>query len=194
MMKKQRNWYTWAGNLLIMLSIAGTIFIYLPLILVYINPPAQTLPPHTMFSISIPKIRAVAPIVANVDPWNKTEYLEGLSQGVAHAYNTALPEQTGTMYLFAHSSDAPWRLTRYNTIFFRLNELDTGDLIVITKDEHEYRYFVTGKQVVWPTQIEVLQEAQDVSKRENTQTLVLQTCYPLGTDLKRLLVFAELPQ
>jgi LPXTG-site transpeptidase (sortase) family protein len=181
------------GNILIAISIFGMIAIYLPIIQAYFYPPPQTLPPDTHFSIHIPKISATAPVIAGVNPWVKAEYLEALSRGVAQAQGTSLPDIQGTMYLFAHSSDAPWRLTRYNTIFLRLGNLTSGDEIEITKDGTSYIYKVTGKKEVWPSEVDTLVNAQTDSggSDSGTHNLVLQTCAPLGTDLKRLLVFAE---
>ena len=118
-MSKRTNVIKLLGNALIALSFLGFIFIYYPIIRGYLFPPTISIPDNQP-AIRIEKINAVAPLIFNVDPWNKEEYLEALSNGVAHAKGTFLPGETGTIFLFAHSSDAPWRLTRYNTVFLRL--------------------------------------------------------------------------
>jgi len=37
----------------------------------------------------------------------------------------------GTIFLFAHSTDAPWNIIRYNAVFYLLRELDAGDGIIV---------------------------------------------------------------
>ncbi|MBI4136605.1 sortase [Candidatus Roizmanbacteria bacterium] len=182
-MSKRNNVLKLTGNALIALSFLGFAFIYYPIIRGYLFPPtiviADNLP-----AIRIEKINAAAPLVFNVDPWNKEEYLKALSHGVAHAKGTFMPGEEGTVFLFAHSSDAPWRLTRYNTVFLRLNDLETGDAIEITTNQGTFIYRVREKKVVWPNETEYLTNTK-------ISQLILQTCYPIGTDLKRLLVFAD---
>ncbi|KKR72789.1 MAG: Peptidase C60 family protein [Microgenomates group bacterium GW2011_GWC1_41_8] len=182
-MSKRTNVIKLLGNALIALSFLGFIFIYYPIIRGYLFPPTISIPDNQP-AIRIEKINAVAPLIFNVDPWNKEEYLEALSNGVAHAKGTFLPGETGTIFLFAHSSDAPWRLTRYNTVFLRLGELEPGDEIHITTEKGEFIYRVREKKVVWPNETEYLTNIE-------RDQLILQTCSPVGTDLKRLLVFAD---
>lgn len=174
------------GNSLILMAIAIFTFLYYPILKVYLFPSTITdaQRQRVKLSIEIPKIHAFAPIITNVNPWDEKEYLYALTQGVAHAIGTSLPDQIGTMFLFAHSSDVPWRIARYNTIFLRLGELDVGDTILIRKDAKIYEYHVRETKVVWPTDVSYL--------RDSTRTqLILQTCSPIGTAYKRLLVFAD---
>ncbi len=136
------------------------------------------------FAISIPKIHAYAPIIKNVDPLNQKIYNEALKKGVAHAKNTSFPGEKGTIYLFAHSSGSPWELTRFNTIFLRLGELKKGDEVFIDYEGKLYTFTITDRKEIWPTETKYL---------ENTKKdqLIIQTCTPIGTSLKRLLVFAK---
>jgi LPXTG-site transpeptidase (sortase) family protein len=185
-MSRNNNWKKILGNAFIALSFFGFVFIYYPVIRGYFFPPTILIP-DGVAKIEIPKINASAPIIFNVDPWNKEEYLNALANGVAHAKNTDTPEGTGTMYLFAHSSDAPWRITKYNTIFLRLNELEAGDEIIITMEKIPYHYRVREKKTAWPNEVTYLTDPNNLKQKQ----LILQTCWPIGTDLKRLLVFAE---
>ncbi len=174
------------GSLLMVLGVLLLLFIYYPFIRLFFFP--STLPVQninkTGFSISIPKIGAQAPVIQNVDPFNPDEYLKALQQGVAHAKGTALPEEFGTVYLFAHSSDVPWHITRYNVAFFNLFRLKAGDEIILTSRGKTYKYKVRETKDVWPSEVQYL---LDNSRKQ----LVLQTCTPLGTSFKRLLVFAD---
>lgn len=152
--------------------------------MVYLFPYTPPVKIETGYSLEIPSIEAASPIIENVDPWNKDEYLDKLQLGVAHAEGTSLPGDGGTTYLFAHSSDVPWRLTRYNTAFFKLNNLQEGDEIIINKNGEQLKYSVTNKIVIRPTEVQYLTEDQG-------NVLILQTCTPIGTDWNRLLVFAK---
>lgn len=132
---------------------------------------------NTGYFIAIPKINAYAPIIPNINPWQKSDYLKALSQGVAAT-------QGNPWFLFAHSSDLPWKITRYNTAFLRLGELQKGDQIIINKYGTRYQYEVVEKREVWPDQVQHIKEA-------GPNRLILMTCTPIGTSLKRLLIFAR---
>ncbi len=137
------------------------------------------------FSIVIPKIAANARIVNNVNPADESEYLEQLKYGVAHAAGTYLPGQNGHIFLFAHSTDYVWNISTYNAVFYLLYKLDDGDEINIFFEGKRHVYTVTGKKVVEPTDVQYL------TNKTASESLTLQTCWPPGTTLKRLLVFAK---
>lgn len=134
--------------------------------------------------LTVSKIKAQAPIIFGVDPFNEGEYKKALKRGVAHAKGTPLPGERGSVFIFAHSSGNPIEIASYNTIFFRLGELEKGDEVEIKKDGKIYRYAVVDKKNVWPNEVRYLTE-------QTKDQLILQTCWPVGTTLKRLLVFAE---
>lgn len=174
------------GNCLILLSLFSTIYIYYPILFVYLYPQdTQQVVAVKEPYITIPKIHAQAKILPDIDPWNEIEYRKALKKGVAHAKGTALPGGSGTSFLFAHSSDLPWNITRDNTSFFRLSELTLGDQIIITRDGKKITYKVTDIKEVASTEIQYL-------KKNDTTQLILQTCTPIGTDWRRLLIFAKL--
>ncbi|OGY18628.1 MAG: hypothetical protein A2900_02775 [Candidatus Chisholmbacteria bacterium RIFCSPLOWO2_01_FULL_50_28] len=176
------------GNVLMGLSMVFALIIFFPIIkeeYTYrtTNVITQTATSE-VFNIRIPTIGINSPVVENVDPWNQRLYVEALKNGVAHATGSAVPNQSGLMYLFAHSSDLPWRMTRYNTAFFRLGRVKEGDQIIVTYKGKDIVYRVREKKTVWPNEVKYLTE-------QKRNQLVLQTCTPIGTALKRLLVFAE---
>jgi LPXTG-site transpeptidase (sortase) family protein len=166
--------------------LAGLLFIYYPILKELLFPPhfTQAQKEKIEFSIELPSINVFSPIIANVDPFNPKDYLKELEHGVAQAKGTALPGQKGTMYLFAHSSDVPWRITRYNTAFFKLPFAKIGDPIVIRYNGKVYNYKIYQEKTIWPSEIKYLTEPQG-------NILILQTCVPVGTSLQRLLVFAK---
>jgi len=149
--------------------------------------PTPTLPPNpdSNFSIIIPKIDAESRVLDRVSVVDKTEYMEALKRGVAHAAGTGLPGDGKTIYLFAHSTNGEWNVVRYNAIFFLLNHLEAGDEIWLIYENKLYPYLVTDQKVVEAKDVSYLTDYQD------GETLILQTCWPPGTILKRLLIFAK---
>lgn len=157
--------------------------IYLPILKAYL-PAKPEVTQNLSYSISIPKINAYAPLIDNVDPWEESEYRQALKKGVAISKGFSKPGEEGVVYIFAHSSDSPWNISSYNAVFFRLGELRGGDLIDIFYDGKRYQYRVSHFVEVWPGEVDALTK---VTKNQ----LILQTCTPIGTSLKRLLVFAN---
>ena len=176
----------WVGNILIAVSLMGLLFIYYPYIKEFVFPPKfeRSQIEKIGFSIQIPTINVFSEVIENVDPYNNKEYLESLKKGIAHAKGTSLPGKKGTIFLFAHSSDVPWRITRYNTAFLKLDFVKNGDEIIVRKNGKVYSYIIYDKKSVWPSEIKYLKEEQG-------DILILQTCTPVGTSLQRLLIFAK---
>lgn len=142
-------------------------------------------PVSAQFGLIIPKIGANAPIYPNVDPAEEKVYLPILQKGVAHALGTVFPGVPGTVYLYAHSTDAFWNVGRYNAIFYLIKELVNGDEIDVFYNGVRHVYRVVNKIVVDPTEVNYLTEPVSYEQ------LTLQTCWPPGTTLKRLLIFAR---
>jgi len=141
-------------------------------------------PQDPYFDIIIPKIGANARIIANVNPADEKAYLKALKKGVAHTLGTAFPGQGGHIFLFAHSTDYIWNVDTYNAVFYLLYKLKIGDEIDLFYRGQRYVYRMTGRKIVNPSQVEYLMA------KSNKEFLTLQTCWPPGTTLKRLLVFA----
>lgn len=174
------------GNSLIILSLGVFVFLGYPILKTYLFPAPFSVngQPAEQFTLSIPKIRAQAPVIEQVSPWNESEYRSALKKGIAHAEYTGLPGDGKTVFLFAHSSGMPWEQVYYNTIFLRLGELSQGDEIIIDRKKKRFVYRVTEKKEVWPNEVNYLLNT-------NKNELILQTCTPIGTSLRRLLIFAK---
>ncbi len=149
-----------------------------------IQPVELLIPADPQFSIVVPKIGANAKILPNIDAGDENIYLDALNKGVAHALGTAFPGEGGHIFLFAHSTDYFWNVGTYNAIFYLLNKLEANDEINLFYQGKRYVYIVTGKTIVNPSQIEY------ITRKTNKELLTLQTCWPPGTTLLRLLVFA----
>ncbi len=139
------------------------------------------------FSVVIPKIGAHENIIANVDASNEKEYLDALTEGVAHAAGTYFPGQGKGIYLFSHSVNSPLDFARYNAVFYLLRELEQGDRVIVFFADKKYVYEVSERRVVDPNDTSWITNAGKVSEEE----LVLQTCDPPGTTWKRLIVIAK---
>jgi LPXTG-site transpeptidase (sortase) family protein len=183
-MNKSRN-FRLLGNFLLLGGILLFGYIYYPLVLFYFYPHKID---HELkkegFVIEIPKIKIEELIIPNVDPFNRSIYDKALKEGIAQAKNTSLPGQGETVFLFAHSSGPPWDQTRHNTVFLKLGKLQKGDTITIYRKGKRFNYLVREKKIVWPNEVNYLLD----TKKDQ---LILQTCTPIGTDLQRLLVFAD---
>jgi len=98
--------------------------------------------------------------------------------GPGHVEETALPGDTGNVVITAHRDP-----------FFRhLTDLNQGDVIALQRNGQLYRYEVTGKRVVGPTDVSVLKPSTD-------HRLTLITCYPtyyIGPAPERLVVFSKM--
>lgn len=138
------------------------------------------------FKIVIPKVDINSKVIPNVNPYNKEEYLKALKEGVALAKDTAFPNEEGNAFIFAHSTDSPLNVTKYNATFYLINKLEADDEIFLFYQGKKYKYVVTETKIVDTNQVEYL---KDKTKK---QTLTLMTCWPPGTTLQRLLVIGKL--
>jgi sortase A len=101
-----------------------------------------------------------------------------LSESVGHLTGTALPGQSGNMALAAHR----------DTYFRDLEDVRAGDEIYFTTARAIYKYRVTNRDVVDPSDVAVLAPSSD-------SRLTLITCYPfhfVGPAPKRFVVVASL--
>ena len=141
-------------------------------------------PEDPNFSIIVPKIGANAKILPNIDASDENIYLNALNKGVAHTLGTAFPGEGGHIFLFAHSTNYFWNVATYNAIFYLLYKLEKNDEINLFYQGQRYVYRVIGRETVDPSQVQYL------TRKTNREFLTLQTCWPPGTTLKRLLIFA----
>lgn len=137
------------------------------------------------FEITIPKIDVNSKVLANIDPYNKEEYLKALNKGVAHAKGSVFPGEEGNIFIFAHSTDSPFNISRYNAIFYLLSKLKKGDEIYLMYQGKKYKYIVSETKIVNASKVEYLQSSA------KNKSLTLMTCWPPGTTFRRFLVFSN---
>lgn len=145
-------------------------------------------PVDEQFQLVIPKLGASMKVIPNVDPNNEAEYDAALKRGVAHVKGTNLPGEnspvTKTIYIFGHSTNAPWNIARYNALFYSIKDLKPGDEIMVWFWGKLFHYTVAAQKIIPPDDVSYLQPQMEADK------LILQTCWPPGTTWNRLLVIA----
>ena len=94
-------------------------------------------------------------------------------------------ESNKTIYLFAHSTDAPWNIARYNAQFYGLKDAKEGQEIRLRFWGEDKMYRIVRTEIVPASDTTYLQPQTE------KEQLILQTCYPPGTAWKRLIVVAE---
>jgi sortase A len=104
--------------------------------------------------------------------------LGDLKRGPGHYPATPLPGQPGNAAIAGHR-------TTYGAPFYNLDELKTGDEILVTTRQGRFRYEVTESKVVSPSEVSVLDPTTD-------NRLTLTTCHPRFSASKRLVVVAAL--
>jgi LPXTG-site transpeptidase (sortase) family protein len=143
-------------------------------------------PVNKDFSLIVPKVGINAGIIPAVNPTKPGEYLAALEKGIAHSSLSYFPDEDGTVYLFSHSTNYDWFVGDLNAVFYLLKNLEVRDTILIYYKGTAYRYEITGKQVVKPTEVSYL------APQAGAKRLILQTCWPPGSVTERLLIFADL--
>jgi sortase A len=120
----------------------------------------------------IPKIELKAAIGEGVD-------METLKFALGHFQGTAMPGEKGNFCVAGHRSYT------YNEFFNRLNEIETGDSIIVRTKQEEFTYKVYEKKVVEPTEVSVLNTTNDA-------TITLVTCTPIHIATHRLIIKGRL--
>ncbi|MFD1365302.1 class E sortase [Actinoplanes sichuanensis] len=125
----------------------------------------------------IPKLDKKWVVVDGVQP-DDIRYAPG------HYPDTAKPGQVGNFSVAGH---------RVRKIFWRLDELNDGDVIGVETRESWYIYHVYQQEVVKPNQVEVVAAVPGKPKAKPTKALLtLTTCNPKFNNYERLIIHAEL--
>lgn len=142
-------------------------------------------PVDTNFGIVIPKIGVNVKVLPNIDAGKPQEFSQALKQGVAHAAGTALPNQEGLVFIFGHSTNYAWNVSRFNAVFYQIKDLEIGDEVNLFYNGQRYFYKVAEKRIIKADDLSFLNESNGGRK------LILQTCWPPGTTKERILIFAN---
>ena len=109
-----------------------------------------------------------------------------LQRGPGHYPGTALPGQLGNLVVSGHR-------TTYGAPFNRLDELRTGDPVVVETADTFWTYTVQAERIVAPTDTQVILPVPGRPGAVPTQALLtLTTCNPKYSAQQRLIVSAVL--
>ncbi|MER7889020.1 class E sortase [Micromonospora sp. NPDC094482] len=115
--------------------------------------------------------------------------VEGVTQAdiryaPGHYPKSAMPGEVGNFSVAGH---------RNRATFWRLDELDNGDAIVVESKTDWYVYKVSQTRIVKPTQVEVVAAVPGKPGVKATKRmLTLTTCNPKFDNYQRLIIHAEL--
>ena len=101
--------------------------------------------------------------------------------GVGRITWTALPTGSGLLGIAGHR-------TTYGAPFFRLDRLQSGDVILVDYGGHRYTYHVQRQATVTPERADALQEGT------GGRGIALVTCTPAYSAAFRLIIFGSLDQ
>lgn len=119
---------------------------------------------------------------------------KSLDQSLIQYPGTSTPGDYGAPVIFGHSTlrqlynPSVTNPRRYISIFSTIMTLKTGDEIIVKDDGITYRYVVSTKTEVQPTDRFILEQ------QRNSRQLKLVTCVPEGTYLRRGVITAVLKE
>jgi LPXTG-site transpeptidase (sortase) family protein len=136
--------------------------------------------------IEIPKLEITVPLIVDETLDDEGVY-ESLDTGVVFYPSSVLPGQPGQTIILGHSAPENWPHIKYDWVFSKISELETGDEIIVIYNNKEYTYLVT-KTVFF----EKGQEVSTDLTNSKTSSIILISCWPPGTDIRRIGVEAAL--
>jgi len=140
-------------------------------------------------TLVISNIGVSAPIIFGAGSDEKNIY-KNLENGVVHYSATPKPGMDGVSIVLGHSSAYPWYKGAYGSAFALLGKLKAGDKIFVKYGDSQAFVYSVKQSVVFSPFQEDPRLAQ-IEKSERP-TLVLISCWPVGTNYKRIIVEAEL--
>jgi sortase A len=142
-------------------------------------------PGEPVFRLRIPSIQLGALVVEGVGteelrkgPGHYPECRRSFPPPLCMEFDSPWPGETGRVIVSGHR-------TTYGQPFWDLDKLRRGDEVVTVTRWGTFRYQVTRKQIVQPTDATIVRPS-DVAE------LVLTTCEPRFSAAQRLIVYAEL--
>lgn len=140
------------------------------------------------YVLVIPALGVKAPIVLekSTDP---DQIFNRLEEGVVHYNDSPLPGEPGVSLILGHSSAYPWYKGQYGSVFALLNKLQPGETFTVQNGSRTLTYKVTGSLVFHPfSKDKSIQQFEQASG----SNIILVSCWPVGTNFKRIAVKAQL--
>ena len=141
--------------------------------------------------LTIGKIGVSAPIVFGISDKTKDIY-DNLSRGVVHYSPSPKPGEKGASIILGHSSDYLWKKNAYGSVFALLGKLAPGDRLQVQYDNGTVLTFEVKQSLIFApfsndSRLDKIEGCTDSS-------LVLVSCWPVGTAYKRIAVEAVIIQ
>lgn len=136
----------------------------------------------------IDSIGVNAPIVFNIPNDNDLIY-NSLEKGVVHYSSTAKPGTPGSAVILGHSSAYPWYKGGYGAVFALLSKLDPGDRFYVQYDDNRVFVYEMRKSMIFNPFTE--DGRLTALESEPGNFIILISCYPVGTNYKRIAIQAE---
>jgi LPXTG-site transpeptidase (sortase) family protein len=134
-------------------------------------------PGNAVARLYIPKLNMHWVVVEGVT-------LKDIRYAPGHYPGTALPGQVGNFALAGH---------RVPAIFWNLDQVHTGDTVVVETRDNWYVYKVTVNEIVTPHSVEVIAPTPDKPGVKATDAMMtMTTCNPKWDNYQRMVVHAKL--
>jgi LPXTG-site transpeptidase (sortase) family protein len=145
---------------------------------------------HMKTMLRIPAIGVNAPVIWSHAVGEK-EVLSELEKGIVHVAGTPVPSMRGNSYITGHSSYYSWSKSAFKDVLKDVHKLKIGDEIIFDTE------LANGKNmnVVYVVKREgevVLPDNPKLFAESEGYEVTLTTCWPIGTNLKRMMVKAKL--
>ena len=136
------------------------------------------------FAITMPTLGVFDLTITHpTDATNSQSILDVLNYGVGHLFS--YPGNNSKVMVYGHSSNYTWVRNPYTEILSRINELNPGDLLYVTRNGFVYTYQVKHEKIINPS------DTSDFIDDGSGEELILYTCWPKYSVAERYLVIAE---
>jgi len=150
------------------------------------NIPAEALNQNIL---QIPKFKIVAPIIESNTTDLNTIYKK-LNSGVVLYPGSDTPGK-GHAIILGHSANFAWAPGKYKTVFSLLSQLSYGDQFYIFWEGRTLVYKVIDKEIFLPN-VKDGKVAETLFEKPKQSSIILQSCWPVGVNSKRIAVQAVL--
>ena len=150
-----------------------------------INLPAIPIEAESSNLLEMPQFNIKAPIL-KAETLDSDAIYKKLKDGVVLYPGSDIPGK-GYSIIVGHSSQYPWDSGRYRSVFALLNQLEQGDKIYVFWNQKPLVFEVRDKNIFlpWPQGTE---GTETIFPPSDEITLILQSCWPVGTASKRVAV------
>ncbi len=149
----------------------------------------QAKPLPSQARLVIDSIGVDAPIVFGVAP-DPDQVYQNLEKGAVHYSNTPKPGLSGVSVILGHSSAYPWYKGNYGSIFALLGKLKPGDRFYVQYSDGRLFVYEVKQSIVFNPFVPD-DRIEEIEQLKGTN-LVLVSCWPVGTNYRRIAVQAQL--